>query len=70
MVEDSVSVFGHKIDNVTILKEIINLEGHPNRITGSTVPISHLKKENNTRVLSYSESLSIKILRLCDLLSN
>ena len=27
--------FRHKIDYVTILREILNLEGHPNRITGS-----------------------------------
>ena len=29
--------FSHKIDYVTIFLEIINLEGHPNRITGSRV---------------------------------
>ena len=35
MVEDGAS--SHKIDYVTILKNILNLEGHPNRITGSRV---------------------------------
>ena len=29
--------FNHKIDYVTIFKEILNLKGHPNRITGSKV---------------------------------
>ena len=33
MVEDG--AFNHKIDYVTILKEILNLKGHPNCITGS-----------------------------------
>ena len=28
---------GHKIDYITILKEILNLEGHQNCITGSRV---------------------------------
>ena len=32
MVEDG--AFSHKIDYVTIVKEILNLEGHSNRITG------------------------------------
>ena len=27
----------HKMDYVTIVKEILNLEGHPSRITGSRV---------------------------------
>ena len=35
MVEDG--AFSHKIDYVTIFKEILNLEGHPNSITGSKV---------------------------------
>ena len=35
MVEDG--AFSHKIDHVTIFKEILNLEGHPKRITGSKV---------------------------------
>ena len=34
-VEDG--VFSHKIYYVTILKEILNVKGHPNRITGSKV---------------------------------
>ena len=29
--------FSHKIDFVTIFKEILNPKGHPNRITGSKV---------------------------------
>ena len=29
--------FSNKIDYVTIFKEILNPEGHPNRITGSKV---------------------------------
>ena len=35
MVEDG--AFSHKIDYVTIFLEILNLEGHPNRITGPKV---------------------------------
>ena len=35
MVEDG--AFSHKKDNVTIFLEILNLEGHPNRITGFRV---------------------------------
>ena len=35
MVEDG--AFSHKIDNCTILKEILNLKGHPNHITVSKV---------------------------------
>jgi hypothetical protein len=30
--------FSHKIDYVTIVKEILNPERHPNCITGSKVP--------------------------------
>ena len=29
--------FSHKVDYVTIFKEILNLKGHPNGITGSKV---------------------------------
>ena len=35
MVEDS--ALSHKIDYFTIFQEILNLKGHPNRITGSRV---------------------------------
>ena len=35
MVEDG--ALSHKIDYVTIFEEILNLEGHPNRNTGSKV---------------------------------
>ena len=31
--------FIHKIDYVTIFKEILNPKGHPNRITGSKVTV-------------------------------
>ena len=31
--------FSHKIDYVTIFKEILNSEGHPNCITGSKVTL-------------------------------
>ena len=37
MVEDG--AFSHKIDYVTIFLEILNLEGHQNRITGSRVTV-------------------------------
>ena len=35
MIEDN--TFSHKIGYVTIFKEILNFEGHPNCITGSKV---------------------------------
>ena len=35
MIEDG--AFSHKIDYVTIFREILNPEGHTNRITGSKV---------------------------------
>ena len=35
IVEDG--AFSHKIDYVTMFQEILNLEGHSNRITGSKV---------------------------------
>ena len=31
--------FSHKIDYVTILKEILNLKGHPNHIAGSKAKV-------------------------------
>ena len=31
--------FSQKVDFVTIFKEILNLEGHPNRISGSKVTV-------------------------------
>ena len=34
---DGDGAFSNKIDYVTIFKEILNPEGHPNRITGSKV---------------------------------
>ena len=42
MVEDG--AFSHKIDYVTIFKEILNLEGHPNRITDDNVVGQVLQK--------------------------
>ena len=33
----AIGAFSHKIDYVTIFKEILNPERHPNRITGSKV---------------------------------
>ena len=35
--------FSHKVDHVTIFKEILNPDGHPNRITGSKVTAILLK---------------------------
>ena len=35
-------VFSHNIDYVTIFKEILNPEEHPNRITGSKVSVIFL----------------------------
>ena len=35
--------FSHKIDYVTFFLEIVNLEGHPNTITGSRVTVILLK---------------------------
>ena len=42
MVEDD--AFSCKIDYVTILKEILNLEGHPNSITDSRVTVILLNR--------------------------
>ena len=58
MVEDG--AFGHKIDYVIIFKEIINLKGHPNRITGSKVTAILL----NVWILSIGGALAVKGLRL------
>ena len=38
MVEDG--AFSHKIDNLPIFLEILNLEGHPNCFIGSKVTVS------------------------------
>ena len=38
--------FSHKIDMITIVKEILNLKEHQNCITGSTVTEILLKKKN------------------------
>ena len=36
---DEDGAFSHKIDYVTFFQEILNLEGHPNCITGSKVTV-------------------------------
>ena len=58
MVEDC--AFSHKIDYVTIFKEILNLEGHPNRITGLKVTAILL----NGWILPIGGASAVKGLRL------
>ena len=58
MVEDG--AFSHKIDHVTIFKEILNLEGHLKRITGSKFTAILLNGWN----LTIGEALAVKGLRL------
>ena len=58
MVEDG--AISHRIDYVTIFKEILNLERHPNRITGSKVTMILL----NGWILPIGGALSVKGLRL------
>ena len=58
MVEDG--AFSHKVDYVTILKGILNLEGHPNRITGSKVTAILL----NVWILPIGGASSVKGLPL------
>ena len=58
MVEDG--AFRHKIDCVTIFKEIRNLEGHPNCITGSKVTAILL----NGWILPIGGVSAVKDLRL------
>ena len=36
-ITDADGAFSHKLDYVTIFKDILNPEGHPNRITGLKV---------------------------------
>ena len=55
MVEDG--AFSHKIDYVTIFQEILNLERHPNHITGSKVTATLL----NWWILSFSEVASGRV---------
>ena len=52
--------FSHKIDYVTIFKEILNLEGHLNRITGSKVTVILL----NGWILPIGGASSVKGLRV------
>ena len=58
MVKDG--AFSHKIDYITILKEILNLEGHPNRITGLKVTAILL----NWWIFPIGGALAVKGLRL------
>ena len=58
MVEDG--AFSHEIDYVTVFKEILNLEGHPNCITGSKVMAILL----NGWILPIGGALAVKGLRL------
>ena len=58
MVEDG--AFSHNIDYVTIFKEIINLAGHPNCITGSNVTAILL----NWLILPIGGASAVKGLRL------
>ena len=55
-----VGAFSHKIDYVKICKEILNLEGHLNCITGSKVTAILL----NGWILPIGEASAVKILRL------
>ena len=58
MVEDG--AFRHKIDYLTILKEILNLKGHLNSITGSKVSAILL----NWWILPIGGASAVKGLRL------
>ena len=58
MVEDG--SFSHKIDNVTISQEILNLKGYPSCITGSKVTAILL----NGWILPIGGASSVKGLRL------
>ena len=49
MVEDG--AFRHKIDYVKIVKEILNLKGHPNRITDLKVTAIFLNESINKECL-------------------
>ena len=52
--------FSHKTYNVTILKEILNLEGHPNCLTGSKVTAILL----NGWILTIGGASAVKGVRL------
>ena len=58
MVEDG--AFSHKINYVTIFKAILNIEGHPNRITGSKVTATLL----NGWILPIGRASAVKGLPL------
>ena len=58
MVEDG--ALSHKIDYVTTFNEILNLEGHSNRITGSKVAVILL----NGWILPIGGVSAVKGLRL------
>ena len=53
--------FSHKIDQVTIFLEILNLKGHPNRITGSRVTVILL----NGWILPIGQSGEASRWRVC-----
>ena len=57
MLEDG--AFSHKKDYVTIFLVILNLEGHPNRITGSSVKVIFL----NRLILPIGGASAVKGLR-------
>ena len=58
MVEDG--AFSHKIDYITIFQKNLNLEGHPNCITGSKVTAILL----NGWILPIGGASAVKGLRL------
>ena len=55
-----VGAFIHKINNVTVFKEILNCKGHPNRIMGSKATAILL----NGWILPIGEASAVKGLRL------
>ena len=59
MVEDG--AFSHKIDYVTFFQEILNLEGHPNCITGSRVTVILL----NGWIFPVGQSGEVSRWRVC-----
>ena len=52
--------FSHEIDYATFFEEILNLQGHPNRITGSKVTVILL----NGCILPTGGASAVKGLRL------
>ena len=58
MIEDG--AFSHEIDYVTLFKEILNLKGHPNCITGLKGMANFL----NGWILPFGGASAVKGLRL------